>query len=168
MPVRPDGYISLPRLLEVRAAGKTPGDLARELMERYGQDLRDPQIAVIVRTFSAHRVHVGGRVKRPGVFPLRQPLTVLEAIFEAGGTDPQAWMAQVLVIRRKPQGSYGILAVNLKKALSGEDMGQNLQLLPFDAVYVPDSPIAEVNTFVDLYIRKNIPVDFGIRYAVEL
>jgi len=163
LPVRPDGSISLPFAREVRAAGRTPEDLAEELEGRYGVELRDPRIAVVARSFSAQRIHVGGRVEEPGVFPLSPSMTVLEALFAAGGTPPQALLSEVVVIRRSPDRSYLVIPVNLEVVLDGTNVAQNIELVPFDAVYVPDSPIAKVNTWVDLYIRQNIPINFGVR-----
>jgi protein involved in polysaccharide export with SLBB domain len=166
LPVRPDGYISLPHVLEVSAAGKTPEQLSQELNAAYGDVLIDPQIAVIVRAFSAQRVHVGGRVEHPGVFPLTRSMTVLESIHQAGGYQQQAMLSQVLVIRKMPGGDHQIISVNLNKALNGTDLRQNIELRPYDAVYLPDQPIAVVNTWVDLYIRQNIPFNFGFRWDV--
>ena len=45
---------------------------------------------------------------------------------------------------------------------------QNIRLQPYDAVYVPNSTIADINTWVDLYIRKNIPFNFGVRLALPI
>ncbi len=53
----------------------------------------------------------------------------------------------------------------MKKVIDGTDMTQNIALGPFDAIYVPTSPIADVNTWVDLYIRQNIPIDVGLRFG---
>lgn len=166
LPVRPDGYISLPYAREVRAAGRTPDEVAQELMIRYGEELRDPEIAVIVQSFSASRIHVGGRVKKPGVFPLQGGMTVLQSVFEAGGLESSARLSEVLVIRRTPDRSYIVIPVDLEAVLDGTDVSQNIALMPFDAVYVPDSPIGNVNTWIDLYIRQNIPINFGIRPEV--
>ena len=166
LPVRPDGYITLPHVLEVSAAGKTPEQLSLELSAGYSDVLIDPQIAVIVRVFSAQRVHIGGRVAHPGVFPLTRAMTVLEAIHAAGGYQQQAMLSQTLIIRKMPGGDHQVISLNLSKALDGSDLRQNIELKPYDAIYLPDLPIAVVNTWVDLYIRQNIPVNFGFRWDI--
>ena len=53
----------------------------------------------------------------------------------------------------------------MKKVFDGTDTRQNIALGPFDAVFVPTSHIADVNTWVDLYIRQNIPIDVGLRFG---
>jgi protein involved in polysaccharide export with SLBB domain len=163
LPVRPDGYISLLYAQEVEAAGKTPEELQAELTRRMSPALKNPEIAVIVRSFATHQAHVGGQVERPGVVPLAGSTTVLESLFAAGGILPSARLDEVLVVRRKPDHSYAVIPVNLETVLDGSDTTQNIALLPFDIVFVPNSPIANVNEFVDLYIRKNIPIQFAVR-----
>jgi polysaccharide biosynthesis/export protein len=163
LPVRPDGKISLPYAKMQQAEGRTPEELSLELESEYGKVLREPEIAVLVRTFTGQQVHVGGRVEKGGVIPLRKPMTVLQAIFEAGGYKPEARLSQVLVIRKEPDSTPRVIVVNVHDALNGSDPRQDIQLQAWDVVYVPDVPIARVNEFVDLYIRKNLPVDYGFR-----
>jgi protein involved in polysaccharide export with SLBB domain len=165
LPVRPDGQISLPYAVEIQAAGRTPEELRRDLTERYDRILNQPEIAVIVRSFSSFKFHVGGEVESPGVFPLAGKMTVLDALFEAGGFLPRARLDEVVIIRKNPSADlpYIVIPVNLETVLDGTDGQQNIGLLPYDAVYVPPSPIANVNTWIDLYIRQNLPIDFGIR-----
>lgn len=168
LPVRPDGYISLPYLGDVLASGKTAEALAREITTDYGQTLRNPQITVIVRSFSSHQVHVGGRVNKPGVFPLAGPMTVLDSLYAAGGAEPQARLSQVVIIRRAPDSRYLVIPINIEAVLDGTNPDQNIRLLPYDAIYVPNSPIANVNKWVDLYIRQNIPINFGIAIRPDI
>jgi hypothetical protein len=61
-----------------------------------------------------------------------------------------------------------VIPVNLEAVLDGTDVKQNIRLQPYDAVYVPNSTIADINTWVDLYIRKNIPFNFGVRLAIPI
>jgi protein involved in polysaccharide export with SLBB domain len=61
--VRPDGRISLPLANEVQAAGLTPEALSQRLRTAYEQELRRPELTVIVRSFNS----VGGEVASPGV-----------------------------------------------------------------------------------------------------
>ncbi len=163
LPVRPDGFISLPLVYELRVAGRTVEDVRRELTERCSQELATPEIAVIVRSFSTYLVHVGGEVNKPGVLQLSGPRTVLQAVFEAGGMLPSASPSDVFVVRREQDGSYEIDAADLQAVLQGQDARGNFVLRPYDVVFVPASPIGDVNKFVDLYIRKNIPISFTYR-----
>lgn len=164
--VRPDGRISLQLLSEIRVHDMTPSQLENLLKERYVSQLAKPEVAVIVRSFNLQKVFVDGHVIKPGALSLVGYMTVMQSISQAGGLKDGARRKEILVIRRGDQGKPVVLKVNLKKALSGEDMSQDIYLAPFDIVFVPRSTIGDVNQFVDLYIRKNLPFGAGVGYSI--
>jgi polysaccharide export outer membrane protein len=157
LPVRPDGRISLPIVKEVLVSGMSPGKLAELLTDKYRPELRRPDVTVIVHTFSAQRVFVDGEVLWPNRVPLTAPLTVMQAIAEARGLKDSARRTQVLVIRQNPEGPFLTAVVDLTKIIDGTDKSQNISLMPNDIVYVPRSAIADVDLWVDQYIRKMLP-----------
>lgn len=165
--VRPDGRISLQLIPEVMAAGRTPAGLVEVLRGLYSTQLDRPEIAVIVRSFSAQRIYVDGEVMKPGELVMSGPLTVMQAIARAGGVTYNAQPRHVLLIRRDVDGSPRVLELSLKKARKNATPERDPVLIPFDVVYVSKSGIAHVNAWVDQYIRKNIPVDFGFRYDIN-
>jgi polysaccharide export outer membrane protein len=159
--VRPDGRISLQLVPEVMAFGLTPHELTELLKKEYASELSKPELTVMVRTFSANHVFVGGEVQKPGEVKLVGRLTTLQSIMAAEGLKETAKVTEVLIIRRNPDRTPRVIPVNLKRAISGVDIAQDLELMPFDVVYVPKSGIANLNKFVDQYIRQNIPIHFG-------
>jgi polysaccharide export outer membrane protein len=164
--IRPDGRISLPLANEVQAAGQTPAQLAQRLRTAYEQELRRPELTVIVRSFNSQKVFVGGEVASPGVVQALGPLTVLQSVTQAGGFKETARINEVLVIRRDPAAQEPIvIPVDIGAVVDGTQTSQDIALMPFDVVYVPKSPIANVNKFVDQYIRQNIPFGFGLTYG---
>ncbi len=158
--VRPDGRISMQLIGEVMAAGRSPNDLKIFLTKGYDQELKNPEITVIVRSFSS-RVYVDGEVEKPGEQELLRPLTVMQAISRAEGLTDKAWK-EALVIRRIGGQEPLVIELDLNAVLTGEDFSQDIVLVPYDIVYVPRSPIANVNVFVHQYIRANIPINFGL------
>lgn len=163
--VRPDGRISLQLLGEIKVHDMTPSQLENLLRERYDSQLAKPEVAVIVRSFNLHKVFVDGEVNKPGTFPLIGFMTVMQSISQAGGLKDVARKGNVLVIRRGHEGRPVVLKVNLRKAMSGKDMSQDIYLAPFDIVFVPKSAIGDVNHFVDFYLKKNIPIGVGLGYG---
>ena len=157
LPVRPDGRISLQLVKEVAVVGLTPAGLEKVLTEKYAGELKKPEIAVIVRTFTAYKVFVDGEVYKPGPIALVGPMTVYQAVVTAGGWKETARMNEIVLIRGATTGKPGVTVVNLEKVLDNSDMTQNIQVMPMDIVYVPKSPIANLDTWVDLYIRRLIP-----------
>ena len=164
--VRPDGRISLQLVHEIIAAGMTPAELTGLLTEKYATEIKKPEITVIVRSFSAQKVHVGGEVNNPGILDLIGPLTVLQSISRAGGFKDTARIQEVIVIRRKADLKPQVITINLEKAVNGTDISQDIILNPYDIVYVPKSSIANLNQWVDQYIRKNIPIPFSFGYSL--
>jgi protein involved in polysaccharide export with SLBB domain len=164
--IRPDGRISLPLANEIQAAGLTPAQLGQRLRSAYEQELRRPELTVIVRSFNSQKVFVGGEVASPGVVQALGPLTVLQSVTQAGGFKETARVNEVLVIRRDPAAQDPIvIPVDIGAVVDGSQTNQDIALMPFDVVYVPKSPIANVNKFVDQYIRQNIPFGFGLTYG---
>lgn len=165
--VRPDGRISLQLAPEITAAGLTPAELTATLIKSYEKELANPGITVMVRSFSSQRVYVDGEVNRPGMVALTGPLTVLQSIAEAGGFKDTAKSSQVLVIRKAPDNKPLAIAVDVDDARNAVDGSKDILLAPYDIVYVPKSAVANVNQFIDKYIRRNIPIPFGVTYGFE-
>jgi polysaccharide biosynthesis/export protein len=164
--VRPDGRISLQLIHEVQASGLTPEELRSLLIKKYETLISQPEIAVIIRSFSAQKVYVDGEVAKPGLIPLTGQMTVLQSLAMAGGLKDTARTSEIILIRRGPENRPASMVVNVEKAIDGSDLSQDLPLQPADIVYVPKSSIANVNLWVDQYIRKNIPIPFGLYYNI--
>jgi protein involved in polysaccharide export with SLBB domain len=139
--VRPDGLISLQLVNEIQAAGLTPVQLKSLLAEKYKGQLKNPEIAVIVRSVrEPYRIYVDGQVRSPGEFEIIGTLSVLQAIARAGGMlEDTAKKSDVKVIRRDQDGQAFVINVDLNSALYGGDLSQDIRLLPYDFVYVPRS-----------------------------
>jgi protein involved in polysaccharide export with SLBB domain len=163
--VRTDGRITLQLVNDVVAAGLTPTELTSVLTKAYSTELSNPKVAVIVRTSIADKIYVDGEVNRAGLFTLAGPTTALQSIAQAGGMKESAKPTEVIVLRRTDDNRITYILVNLEKALQGADPKEDVLLKPNDIIYVPKSAIANVNTWVDLYIRKNIPLPIGLGYS---
>lgn len=164
--VLPDGRISLQLVHSVMAAGKTMEELAAELRQKYEPLLALAEITVIVRTPNSQKVYVDGEVGRPGIVPLQNPMTVLQSIAAAGGLKDSARRNELVVIRKGLDNRPIALTLDAEKVLDGTDTSQDIALIAADIVFVPKSPIGNVNKWVDLYLRRNIPVGTGLGYNV--
>jgi polysaccharide export outer membrane protein len=92
------GQISLPLLGSIEAAGLTAQELEALLEFKLHKYMKEPHIDVLVSTVESHPVSVVGAVKKPGVFQLRGPKTVLEMLSLAEGLADDAG-DDVLVMR---------------------------------------------------------------------
>jgi len=163
--VRPDGRISLQLANEIAVEGLTPKELVAQLKKIYSAEIQKPEITIMVRTFSAQRVYVDGEVFRPGSVVLSNPLTTLQAISLAGGLKDTARVNEVVLMRRGADNRFMATMVDLSKVIDGTDPSQDILLTAYDVVHVPKSPVANVNLWIDQYIRKNIPVPFSTGYS---
>lgn len=160
--VRPDGRISLQLVQELKAVGLTPQQLTEKLTKAYSAELEKPSITVIVKAFYAQRVFVDGEVYKSGLVAMVGPMTVLQSIALGGGLKDTARTNEVIVIRRVAENKVASLVVNLNLAFDGTDIRQDILLQPNDIVYVPKSSIANLDVWVDQYIRRLIPIPISV------
>jgi protein involved in polysaccharide export with SLBB domain len=166
--VRPDGFISLQLIHDVRAASLSVNELTNILKNKYAKYLNDPEISVIVSSLNNQNVYVDGEVTTPGIIPIGSYMTVLQAISAAGGLKDGSRNDEIILIRKNGLKKPFVLIVNLEDVLTGVDIAQDIALKAHDIIYVPKSNIANVNTWIDLYIRRNIPIGFGYGFYHNL
>jgi protein involved in polysaccharide export with SLBB domain len=137
VPVRPDGKIQLSLVGEFPIAGMTPEQAGAELKKAYTRELKNPDLAVIVKTFGASAVVVQGEVRTPAQIPLIGNATLLQVISQAGSFLPTADIRNVTVVRHSTGGKPLVTVVNLQDALKGVDPANDIPMLPGDVVFVP-------------------------------
>lgn len=134
--VRTDGKISLPLLGEVQAAGRSTGDLEKELTSKYKSYVENPVVSVIVVQPNSSKFYVVGQVTRPGEYNLPRGITVLQAISTAGGFTEWADQHGLVLIRRAG-GEQQHLRVDYLRIVGGSRPQDNCLLLPGDTIVVP-------------------------------
>jgi protein involved in polysaccharide export with SLBB domain len=158
--VRPDGKISFPRVGDIPAAGFTPVELSGVISELYAEYLKNPEATVLVDDTGKQVVYVLGEVFRPGQFDIDGRKTLTQAMAEAGGWTPTGKLESVVIIRRggtwqKPQS----LRVDYSRLLEGR-LNYDVELRPFDIVYVPQTFIGNVADFGDTFFTKVLTPPF--------
>ena len=134
--VRPDGRIALPLINEVHAAGLTPEQLHKKLVEESKKYMEDANITVVVREINSRKAFITGEVNKPGPYPLTAPTTVMQLIAMAGGLREYA-DAKKIMIMRSENGRQISLPFNYKDVAAGKKLQQNIELKPGDTVVVP-------------------------------
>jgi polysaccharide export outer membrane protein len=166
--VRPDGNISLSLIGEMRAVGKTAGELSGEITKAYAQYFVKPTAVVIVRQFTSYRVFTSGELRNPGQFSLLTGArTVLDSLAASGGVTDNGTLTHVILIRRLPTQQRPMVAeLDLADALSGEDPSQDVVLMPNDFVYVPKSGAAGFNLAMQQYLYRNLNLANSVGVSV--
>lgn len=165
-PVRPDGHIEMQLVGAVKAEGLTPEELRGELLGKYASKIKDPEITVIVRSLSSYRVYVGGEVRTPGIIPMTGPMTVLEALMQAGGYLKESAKLKNVVVLRQREDQQFARTVDVR-AMMQHPESDAFYLEPFDVVYVPPTNIDQVDQFVDQYVNKIIPRNVHSSFGVS-
>lgn len=141
--IMPDGRVYYDLAGGVKADGLTIKNLSDRLEVALSRDYTSPQVNVTLREVRSRRVWLMGRVNSPGLYPLSQPTTLLEAISLAGGlftsrfsgsTEELADLSNSFVLR-----DGKMLPINLLNLIKQGDMSQNIYLEDGDYVYLPSS-----------------------------
>jgi len=120
------GVVAFPLVGEIQAAGGTARDLERSLAERLRNGyLKQPVVSIEVLTYRPF--FILGEVKRPGSYPYKNGLTVLNAVALAGGYTYRAKENRWLVTRG-----------DRKKAEEKEVVNGDYKVLPGDTIYIPE------------------------------
>jgi protein involved in polysaccharide export with SLBB domain len=95
--INPNGYVSMPLIGAIKAAGRTQAEFARDVANKYrsGGLLQDPNVTVAVVQYQPF--YVLGEASRPGEYPFRSGLTVHTAVAMAGGFTYRASKSFVLI-----------------------------------------------------------------------
>jgi len=147
--IRPDGYISFPLVGDIKAAGLTPPQLTSSIRENLSRLIKDPQVTVIVSGFGSKNVFVLGEVTKPGVYPFRGGINILEAISQSGGWKNSAVLNSVMLVRNVFTDRPEAYRLNVYAIIKNGDFSQNLMLQPGDVVYVPKSFVANIGGFIE-------------------
>lgn len=146
--VMPDGMVYYNLAGGVRAEGLTTSEFSKRLQESLKRDYTNPLVNVSLVEVRSRRYWILGRVFKPGLYPLRQPTTLLEAISEAGGlftsrfsgtTEELADLGNSVVIRNGQ-----VLPVNFEKLVRSGDTSQNIYLHHNDYIYLPSAATSTV------------------------
>lgn len=133
--VRPDGMITYPLIGEIEVSGLTVSEVEERVSKQLKRQIQDPQVTVILEASHSFRVYVLGEVLQPGVFDLKGPVTVVQALAMARGLTTFASKGKIFIM---PAGKNGLrIPFNYDRYLQGEEVEQNIVLRPGDTVIVP-------------------------------
>jgi polysaccharide export outer membrane protein len=134
--VRPDGFISLPLLNDVKVDGLTTKELQTLITDKLRPFVTEPQVTVVVRQIRSRKVYLIGQVSKPGAYILNGEKTVLQLLAEAGGLSQFA-KAKSIYIVRKVDGRETRLPFDYKKTIRASGSKADIQLQPGDMIVVP-------------------------------
>jgi protein involved in polysaccharide export with SLBB domain len=129
--IKEDGTITLLQNLTFTAAGKTRGDLEKEIRNGYVPRYYQYMTVTITREAQTLFYYVDGEVKTPNRQIYVSRITVLKAIASAGGFTDFASKKKVKLIRLDGRKA----TINCIKAIDIPTL--DLEVYPGDKIYVP-------------------------------
>ncbi len=138
--VRPDGFISTPLVADLRAAGRDPAELSREVEQVLAKYIRDPVVSIVVTGFQGvygDQIRIVGEAAKPQSVPYRQDMTLLDVMIQVGGMTDFADGNGAVLIRGAERGTQ--YSVRLRDLLKRGDISANVAVMPGDIIIVPQS-----------------------------
>lgn len=141
VPVRPDGFISMPLLGDIAAADLDAETLSANITRLLADQLRNPQVTVIVSGVNSveylTRVRVTGAVRIPRSLPYARGMSVLDAVLEAGGVNEVAAGNRAKLYRRVGN-ELQEFDLRLDDILLRGRLDTNYEIQPGDVLTVPE------------------------------
>jgi polysaccharide biosynthesis/export protein len=98
-------------------------------------------------------VLVTGAVRAPGSYRTSGQQHLRDAVYQAGGVTPDAWLDSAQLFRRQPDGTTRVLSINLGDALAGGPLN-NVLVQPRDRILVHRQP--EQVSPPSVYVRGDV------------
>jgi len=153
--VHSDGTIFYPYVGEIKVAGLKVTEIRDILREELTKYIASPQVDVTVASFRSKRVYMTGELKQPGTQPITNvPLTLLEAVSNAGGLSDAADWTNVTLTRNGETKRY-----SLRDLYRQGDTRENILLRPNDIIHVARNDAAKI--FVLGEVTKPTSLNIG-------
>jgi polysaccharide export outer membrane protein len=134
-----DGTLEVPLLGTVKIAGRSSGDAAKLIAERYqaGNFLKSAQVNLLVTQYRSQIVSILGKVNRPGKLVLEGSTSLTQAIAWAGGV-ADSGSERLILVRTDASGRQDRREYDLQKLLGREtDASPVVWLQDGDTLYIP-------------------------------
>lgn len=143
-----DGFVELPVVGRLQAAGLTVKAFENALLEKLKEFVRNPQVFITLAQYRGEPVFFVGAFRSPGIYPLGGRRTLVEMLTTVGGLQPNA-SRRIRITRRSDYGALPLpnAQVNAEKRISTVDINlddlsvninpeEDIALQPYDIVSV--------------------------------
>lgn len=160
-----DGGASFPLLGGMSLSGKSLDELQHIVNRRYASEVGQISVDILLKKTAANEVFVMGEVGRPGAYPIRRPISVLEALALAKGPNTNARLDSVVIMRRH-NNQVETRVYDVDSTLDGNALNF-AYLQADDLLYVPKGRLAKAvdlsTQIAELIKFQGYGVSFGYR-----
>lgn len=164
----PDGMLYYDAADGIYAAGKTLEELEAALVSELKkiESYSFPIVNINLKKVESRTYTILGQIKKPGVYGMSQPTTILEAVASAGGTYTSflggkttdlADLNRSILVRDKK-----IVPVDFEALIQKGDMSQNVYLRRGDYIYLPAAGTQKV------YVLGAVSFPTAVGYSSRL
>lgn len=158
-----DGMANFPLIGFVNLNGMTLQEADLLIEKKYQALFSNIDVTLRIEKSEGHSITILGEVAKPGVVPVSGTVSVLAALGGVGGYTNAAQLDSIMIVQQRGKKVY----VNKYDLNSDLFAMANHKMIAGDFIFVPRSRIANVNVFVDQYLRRNLPFGVSATYNVR-
>ncbi len=143
--VSASGFIKLPLIDKVEAAGLNASELETVITEKLRKYLSEPVLGVFIKEYRSQQITVLGSVQKPGVHYVSGQKSLLELLSLAGGLSGDA--GDICIVQRNATGNpqenqpADNIVIDLDQLLIKGQVAFNIAMNAGDVILVPKSGI---------------------------
>jgi protein involved in polysaccharide export with SLBB domain len=138
--VAPDGTVSYLQAQNIKVAGLTLDEARLAIEQGLASHFRSPRVIITPQEVGSKRFTILGKVINKGVVTLERPITLVEAIANAGGLETGLFeqnTVELADLDRSFISRHGKrLAVDFRRLLNEGEMSLNIEIEPDDFIYI--------------------------------
>ena len=155
-----DGKIGYAPVGELRAAGKTPAQLAAEIQAGL-KTLKQATVVVSVISANSQTVRIVGAIKSPGAYPFRRGMRVVDLLAVAGGLSGRPAQSSARLVHKDGK----VVQVDIPEAMAKAEGPANVSLAPDDLIVVDMADPARNKVYVMGRVTNPGSVELGDKGA---
>lgn len=165
--IAPDGCLYYAFLEGIPAAGHSLAALTKKLEKALDKYFKNPKVTLNLRNSMTLNWKILGKVQRPGIYFINEPITLREAIGQAGGLSTEGYEYKAsnsdLEVLADLRNSFIIrnnkkLDIDFMRLIHSPDLQQDIFIKPQDYIYIAEFPYREV------YVLGNVRAASRIQY----
>jgi polysaccharide export outer membrane protein len=138
--IAPDGTVSYLQAQNIKIAGLTLDEARLALEKGLTSNFRSPRVIITPQEVGSKRFTILGKVVNKGVVTLERPITLVEAIANAGGIETGLFEQNTVELADLDRSFISRngqrLPVDFRRLLHDGDMSRNIEIEPNDFIYV--------------------------------
>ena len=138
--IAPDGTVSYLQAQNIKVSGLSLDEARLAVEKSLSSHFRSPRVIITPQEVGSKRFTVLGKVGHKGVYTLERPITLVEAIANAGGLESGMFEYKIIELADLDRSFIARggqhLPVDFRRLLHEGDMKFNLEIEPEDFIYI--------------------------------